>query len=52
MAKTFFATIQTRPRNSSSRGPNTALVALALLTAQSDPKQKDLVIRLIMNLIT
>lgn len=30
---------------------DTALVALALLTAQSDPKQKDLVIRLIMNLI-
>lgn len=31
---------------------DTALVALALLTAQSDPKQKDLVIRLIMNLIS
>lgn len=30
---------------------DTALVALALLTAQSDPKQKDLVIRLIINLI-
>lgn len=28
-----------------------ALVALALLTAESDPKQKDLVIRLILNLI-
>lgn len=30
---------------------DTTLVALALLTAQSDPKQKELVIRLIMNLI-
>ncbi|WP_072387131.1 RhuM family protein [Hyphomicrobium sp. CS1BSMeth3] len=31
---------------------DTALVALALLTAQSAPKQKDLIIRLIMNLIS
>lgn len=30
---------------------DTALVALALLTAQSDPKQKDLIIRLVMNLL-
>jgi prophage maintenance system killer protein len=29
-----------------------ALVALALLIAESDPKQKDLIIRLIMNLLT
>jgi prophage maintenance system killer protein len=28
------------------------LVALALLIAESDPKQKDLMIRLIMNLLT
>jgi prophage maintenance system killer protein len=31
---------------------NKALVALALLTAASDPNQKDLLIRLIMNLLT
>jgi len=31
---------------------DTALVALALLIAESDPKQKDLMIRLIMNLLT
>jgi len=30
---------------------NKALVALALLTAASDPAQKDLMIRLIMNLL-
>jgi hypothetical protein len=34
------------------RLPENGMVALALLVAESDPKQKDLMIRLILNLLS
>ena len=39
-------------QNTSSKFNDNGLVALALLVAESDPKQKDLMVRLIVNLLT